>query len=126
VRVSCISFDYRFYKCRHCEQRCKRLDYESPWVDSSCKEDDDMYKPIPFVGPIRKREAAQGALRALATIAALFLFPLLGSLIGGERGSYVGSAIGMFFVLLACQGGEKKVMRIKPMLWDRELDGNHS
>jgi hypothetical protein len=121
VRAACISFGYRFYRCEYCGQRCKRLDYDSPWVDSSGKDDDDMYKPIPLFGPIRKLEATRCALLALATLAALFVFPLLGFQIGGERGSYVGSVIGVS-IFLACQRDEKKAMRVAPVLWDRELD----
>jgi hypothetical protein len=126
LRIACISFGYRFYRCEYCGQRCKRLSYESPWVDSSGTEDEDMYKPIPLFGPIRKREAARCVLLALATITALFLFPLLGFLIGGERGGYVGSVIGVSIVLSASHRREKKIMRIPPVLWDREVDRDHS
>ena len=47
--VACISFGYRFYRCDYCGQRCKRLGYDSPWVDSSGMDDDDTYKPVPFL-----------------------------------------------------------------------------
>lgn len=75
VRVACISFGYRFYRCDHCGQRCKRMDWESPWVDSSGMEDDDMYKVVPFFGPARKRESRICAAKALAPLAAFSSSP---------------------------------------------------
>jgi len=122
VRVACISFGYRFYRCDHCKQRCKRLEYNSPWVDSSGMEDDDMYKPIHFFGPARKREASICALKALGTISAAFLFSLLGWLIGGERGCCFGSVVGAVIVVSITQRDEKKIIPIAPVLWDREID----
>jgi hypothetical protein len=128
VRVACISFGYRFFRCDYCGQRCKRLDYESPWVDSSGKEDDDMYKPIPLFGPRRREQATRCVLLAIGSLAILLLFPLLGSLIGGERGGYVGSAIGVWISVLVVthQREEKKIMHVAPVLWDREVDCAHS
>jgi hypothetical protein len=56
----------------------------------------------------------------------MFLCPLLGFLIGGERGSCVVSGIGVSVVLIVGQWREKKIMLIPPVLWDREVDGNYS
>jgi len=126
IRVACISFGYRFYRCHRCGQRCKRIDYGSPWIDASSKEDADMYKLVPFYGPARKREAWICAWKALGSIAAVFLFPLLGWLIGGERGSSFGGVIGMVILLSSTQRNEKKILPIVPVLWDREIDGKVS
>ncbi len=122
VRVACISFGYRFYRCDHCGQRCKRLDYESPWIDASGKEDADMYKPVPFFGPTRKREASICAMKALGSIAAFFLLPLFGWLVSGERGCYFGSVLSVVTSVLVTQRNEK-IMPIVPVLWDWEIDG---
>jgi hypothetical protein len=122
VRVSCISFGYRFYRCDYCGQRCKRLDHESPWVDSSGMDDDDMYKPVPFFGPVRQREATFCALKALGTVAAIFLIPLIGWLLGGESVGYFGSVIAVVIVVASTQRDEKKIIPILPILWDREID----
>ena len=123
VRIACISFGSRFYLCDRCGQRCKRLDYGSPWIDASSKEDADMYKPVPFFGPARKREAWICAWKALGSLAAIFLFPLLGGLMGGERGSSFGSVIGVVILLSATQRNEKKIIPFLPILWDWEVDG---
>jgi hypothetical protein len=117
-----MSFGYRFYRCDYCGQRCKRLEYDSPWVDSSGVEDDDMYKPVPFFGPARKREAWICALKALGTISVFFLLPLFGWLIGGERGCSFGSVFGVVVVVATTQRDEKKIIPIVPLLWDREID----
>jgi hypothetical protein len=126
VHVGCISFGYRFYRCDHCGQRCKRQDHDSPWVDASGERDADMYKPVPFFGPSRKREASICAWKAAGSIAVLFLFPLLGGLLGGVRGSVSGSVIGVMVLFSVNQTSEKKILRTRPVLWDQEIDGEAS
>jgi len=83
------------------------LEYESPWVDSSGMDEDDMYEPIPFFGPSRLREAWICALKALGPIVAFFLLPSFGWLIAEKRGCYLGSAIGVVAWVLATQRDEK-------------------
>jgi len=85
-----------------------------------------MYKPVPFFGPNRKREASIGAWKALGSIAVLFLLPMVGWLLGGERGSILGSVLGVMFLFSVNQTNEKKILRIRPVLWDREIDGEAS
>jgi hypothetical protein len=126
VYVACVSFGHRFYRCDHCGQRCKRQDHESRWVDASGESDADMYKPVPFFGPSRKREASICAWKALGSIAAMFVFPLVGGLLGGERGSMLGSVICVMILFWVDQTNEKKILRTRPVLWDQEIDGEAS
>jgi hypothetical protein len=126
VRVALISFGYRFYRCDSCGQRCKRHDYESPWIDASGIADDDMYKPVPFFGPARKREASIAGLKVLGAISALFLLPGCGWLVGGEMGTRIGAALGWATVFIGVSSTSwtygKKILPVQPVLWDRTID----
>ena len=82
-----------------------------------------MYKPVPFFGPARKREASICAWKAIGSVAAMFLFPPLGWLIGGKVGSTLGFMIGLVILLSVNQTIGKKIIPALPVLWDREIDG---
>jgi len=125
VRVASISFGDRFYRCESCGQRCKRNDHESPWLDANASEDDDMYKPIPYFGPARKREALMRALKGLGVVVAALCCGAVGWLIGGENGASQGAftsfLIGYLFFSNS-QRTEKSILPPRPLLWDREID----
>jgi hypothetical protein len=123
-RVAVLSFGYRFYRCDSCGQRCKRTDHESPWIDASAMQDDDMYKAIPHYGADRKREASIAALKSLGGLAALFLFGALGRLVYGEKGLVVGVMIGTLLLFRIAESDTKgqKILPIRPVLWDQQVD----
>jgi hypothetical protein len=124
TRVAVLSFGHRFYRCDSCGQRCKRIDRESPWIDASAIQDDDMYKAIPYYGANRKREASIAALRTLGGFAALFLCGAIGSLVYGGKGLGVVVAIGIL-LLSRFAGPEtkgQKLLPIRPVLWDQQVD----
>ena len=124
ARVAALSFGYRFYRCDSCGQRCKRIDRESPWIDASAIQDDDMYKAIPYYGANRKREASITALRTLGGLAALFLCGAIGSLVYGGKGLGVAVPIGIF-LLSRFAGPEtkgQKLLPTRPVLWDQQVD----
>lgn len=85
-----------------------------------------MYKPVPFFGPSRKREASICAWKAIGSIAAMLLLPFPFGLLVGPKGSAVGAMIAVFIVLSLNQTNEKGILRNRPLLWDHEIDGEAS
>lgn len=123
-RVAILTFGYRFYKCDSCGQRCKRTDRESPWIDASAMQDDDMYKAIPHYGADRKREASIAALKMLGGLAAVILCGVPGWLVCGLTGEVVGVAIGMFLLIRIAESETKgqKILPNRSILWDQQFD----
>jgi hypothetical protein len=123
VRVACISFGPRFYKCESCGQRCKRSDREAPWLDSSGKDDDDMYKPVPFYGPARRREVWIGGLQTLGMLVGFIGGPAIGYLIWDQKGAMIGAVIVSFLVIHFDSRADKgPILPTRPMLWDDDVD----
>ena len=124
VRVASISFGDRFYRCASCGQRCKRTDHDSPWLDASGQIDDDMYKPIPYHGPHRKREATRNGLRILGVMLGWVALVLAAAAVGGLVGRVIlGVGVGLFCLMMVRRGPAKGNLPIRPMLWDTEADG---
>ncbi len=85
-----------------------------------------MYKPVPFFGPARKREAWISALRFVGSFSAIFLLGGFGWLVGGDTGIKIGYSLGTAIfcisVYTASWTDEKKILPIQPVLWDRAID----
>jgi hypothetical protein len=88
-----------------------------------------MYKAIPHYGADRKREASMAALKALGGLAAfLFLAGVLGWL--GDRlgydsisvGTAIGIGLGWHLGISDSEGKGNKILPIRPVLWDEEVD----
>lgn len=128
VQVTCISFGDRFYRCDFCGLRCKRADMESPWLDASGKEDDDMYKPIPVYGPGRRREARTKVLTAVGGLGAFAGALVVGALVEGPVGKFIRpivvplAFVSLWFFLWVSRRKARADRPIRPPLWDGEID----
>jgi hypothetical protein len=126
ARVAAISFSYRFYRCDFCGQRCKRLDYQSPWFDASGPDDDDMYKPIPVYGPARHAEAFAFGLKSIALFACFIGTGVLMTLIGKFWGIVAGLTFFLVAQLATLGLNKPKILSVHPPLWDGQIDAGES
>ncbi len=124
VRVACVSFGLRFYKCDRCGQRCKRWSTETTWWDASGKEDDDMYQVIPVHSLERRRKLRMKVLRSFGATTCVVAMAFIGWLFGGVRGLTLAVFLGVTFAFQIQRSASLDlVVPRHPALWDPEVDG---